>query len=330
MCAVVCSLFVAVGALGASTALATTRTLTFPYDGLTGVEGVPQFWEVPPKVYLVTFRVFGAQGGKRPGRPYSGAGGRGGEVTATLPVKPGELFEINVGGMPGNGRTGKLLGLFSSGGFNGGGAGGGGPYMGGGGGGASDVRHSPFGLTERLLVAGGGGGGGAPGSGSELIGSYIGPGDGGAGGGMSGRGGNAGGCGSPGGGGGNDRGGGAGASCVLPGPEPQGGSQDSGGHGGLPNGESCLEYGGSAPGGGVYDYTRTFIGGGGGGGGGGYYGGGGGGAGDASSGYHIDPYDSAQNFTYCYGDGGSGGGGGSGFGRRERSSAAGRAGVTGS
>src|SRR5579871_2884221 len=143
--ALVGSLFVTVGPLGVSPALATTTTITFPYDGLTGVEGVPQVWKVPPKVYLATFRVFGAQGGRSRGRPFvTGVGGRGGEVTATLAVKPGESLEVNVGGMPGNGPVGRLLGVFSSGGFNGGGAGGGGPYMGGGGGGASDVRRSPF------------------------------------------------------------------------------------------------------------------------------------------------------------------------------------------
>jgi hypothetical protein len=297
-----CSLFVTVGPFGASTAVATTTTITVPYDGLTGVEGAPQFWKVPPKVYSVTFRVFGAQGGKSPGSPFTTAvGGRGGEVTATLAVKPGELLEVNVGGMPG-----KLLGLFGSSGFNGGGRGGGRPpFSGGGGGGASDVRRSPFALTDRLLVAGGGGGAGSPGSGGATF--STGPTDGGAGGGESGGAGSSLGvqsCGynqngnngptaylGPfgGDGGGSTRGGGGGVTC---GAFPAAGSQGSGGRGA--SGEVVMCSAGS------------YYSGSGGGGGGGYYGGGGGGAGNLLWSDLTD--------ALCNGDGGAGGGGGSGFG----------------
>ncbi len=105
---------------------------------------------MPRRVYSATFHLYGAQGGRG-----EEAGGRGGEVSDTLAVKPGELLEINVGGMP----TGAVFG--SSGGYDGGGAGGKGPAQdGGGGGGASDIRKAPFKLGDRLLVAGGGGGGG--------------------------------------------------------------------------------------------------------------------------------------------------------------------------
>eukprot|EP01032_Pedospumella_encystans_P011881 gene11881-13781_t len=74
-------------------------------------------------------------------------GGQGGVISAIVPVKPGEVYYVFVGG-PGD---------ESSGGYNGGGA----PYPldAGftGGGGATDLRSSMR-LEDRLLVAGGGGG----------------------------------------------------------------------------------------------------------------------------------------------------------------------------
>ncbi len=85
------------------------------------------------------------------GKGYSTSGGFGAVATADLPVSPGEVLYVEVGG---NG------GLFT-GGFNGGGQGGYSGY-GGGGGGASDVRTIPASrsdsLASRLVVAGAGGG----------------------------------------------------------------------------------------------------------------------------------------------------------------------------
>src|SRR5271163_1158427 len=76
------SMLIALGSLWATPALAGSpkeTTVSFAYDGLTGAEGAPQLWVVPGKVHEATFRVYGAQGG--------GAGGKGGEVTATVAVK---------------------------------------------------------------------------------------------------------------------------------------------------------------------------------------------------------------------------------------------------
>jgi hypothetical protein len=86
-----------------------------------------------------------------------GAPGYGGYSLARIPVTPGELLQVYVGGM-GEPATEAYHGL---GGFNGGGNGiGSAPhrYAGGGGGGGSDIRRGST-LASRLVVAGGGGGG---------------------------------------------------------------------------------------------------------------------------------------------------------------------------
>ncbi len=80
-----------------------------------------------------------------------GDGGYGGEVSATIPVTPGETLIVTVGGAGHNPK----------GGFNGGAAGTpnkNGKPIGGGGGGASDVRQDGNTLANRVVVAGGGGG----------------------------------------------------------------------------------------------------------------------------------------------------------------------------
>ena len=279
-------------------------TVTFHYDGLAGFDGTPQFWVVPAKVHTARFRVFASQGGS-----FRGAnGGRGGEVDATLAVSPGERLEINVGGMPSSTsfRSGG-----GPGGWNGGGAGGqprhGVASGGGSGGGASDVRRSPYGLSERLLVAGGGGGAG--GHGTSALGNPTG-GAGGAGGGMAGK-------------------GGGGVDCwdaILkehPGQGGGGGATASGGGGGGDNCGIDGKAGGRASGGGgargqVYDccldnhpVKPPLVAGGGGGGGGGFYGGGGGGGGEA----FTEPGGSGPNGTnLLIATNAAGGGGGSGFG----------------
>ena len=78
-------------------------------------------------------------------------GGNGGEVSATIPVTPGQRLIVTVGGD----------GDVKHGGFNGGAAGAtnkNGKPKGGGGGGASDVRQGGNSLANRVVVAGGGAG----------------------------------------------------------------------------------------------------------------------------------------------------------------------------
>lgn len=110
---------------------------TFNYTG-----GV-QTYTVPPCVTQIEVIAAGAKGG-------GATGANGATVTATLNVVPGQILQVNVGGM------GNCPGA----GYNGGGIGGpaGGANAGCGGGGASDIRIAPFGIANRILVAGGGGG----------------------------------------------------------------------------------------------------------------------------------------------------------------------------
>ncbi|MGB8910425.1 MAG: glycine-rich protein [Candidatus Cybelea sp.] len=180
--------------------------------------------------------------------------GRGGHVTATIPVQPGETLAVFVGGK-GSGITG---------GFNGGGSSAfaSGCTRGGGGGGASDVREGGDTLADRILVAGGGGGeGGYWGGGGN---------DGGNGGGKK---------------GGNGKGGPSG-SLSGNGGGGQGGTQSNGGAGGYGGGGSGAPGSSGAFGaggnGGVCLAT-SYVGGSGGGGGGGYYGEGGGGGSDPTN-----------------------------------------------
>src|SRR5205085_5196489 len=92
--------------------------------------GAEQVFVVPAGVGTVTVHAVGASGGCAFTQI-----GRGGDVTATLSVIPGQLLYVEVGG---NGATSGGAG------FNGGGAGGGGSFdPGGGGGGATDVRTAP-------------------------------------------------------------------------------------------------------------------------------------------------------------------------------------------
>jgi hypothetical protein len=105
---------------------------------------------VPASVTQATFTVYGAKDGSSAldAQPGSGA-----EVTGTLAVSAGTVYQVNVGqagGYDGDRGTGTAFG----------GGGGEGGSDGAGGGGASDVRDGADGLADRLLVAGGGGGGG--------------------------------------------------------------------------------------------------------------------------------------------------------------------------
>jgi len=133
-----------VGVLGiASNSLnAQSTTATFNYTGAA------QTWTVPPCVYSIQVDVRGAKGGTTLAQ-----GGRGGRVTATIAVNPGDILQVNVGG----------LGALPGAGWNGGGIGRAGFAPGGasgGGGGASDIRITPYALGNRIVIAGGGGGSG--------------------------------------------------------------------------------------------------------------------------------------------------------------------------
>jgi Glycine rich protein len=109
--------------------------------------GQAQTFEVPACATSVYVEAAGAAGAH-----YPSGGGDGGEVSATIPVTPGETLTVMVGG------AGLKEGV---GGFNGGGAGAIDDKkkpIGGGGGGASDVREGGNALADRVVVAGGGGG----------------------------------------------------------------------------------------------------------------------------------------------------------------------------
>jgi Tol biopolymer transport system component len=135
-----------------------TTTCTF---GFTGAE---QLWVVPDGVSKVNVVATGAGGGQGNSYQLGGApapGGKGARLRADLPVTPGQVLYIDVGGMA---TAGRCQGVAQCvGGFNGGG---GSAISGGGGGGASDLRtmSSSTGtgsLASRLIVAAGGGGGGS-------------------------------------------------------------------------------------------------------------------------------------------------------------------------
>lgn len=232
-------------------------TVTYNYTGAV------QTYTVPACVTSITVDVYGAQGGNA---SVGGTGGLGGYVTGTLPVTPGDVLYIYVGGQNG---------------YNGGGDGGqdgntvfsGSPgALAPSGGGASDIRIGGITVNDRVVVAGGGGGGGSNGvwPGCQVAGPA---GNGGDGGGLTGGNGTFG-VGTPCncGGGGGDGG--------------QGGTQSTGGaHGNYYGNTACLRssWGPGADGtlaqGGAGSLLYHNGTGGGGGGGGGYYGGGSGGNG---------------------------------------------------
>ena len=84
--------------LGPAAALAAADT---PDIDSWGYTGEPQTWTVPAHVTSATIRVSGAQGGDGTLQP----GGLGGEALATVPVIPGEVLQVDVGGA---GRQGPL------------------------------------------------------------------------------------------------------------------------------------------------------------------------------------------------------------------------------
>jgi hypothetical protein len=146
----------AAGNVGVASAATTTFDST----------GAEQMFTVPAGVTSLNVVAIGAKGGNgAPSDTPSGAGGLGGRATGEIPVTPGQILFIEVGG---NGTT-PTAGAAGVAGFNGGGAGGASGdatngHGGGGGGGASDVRNvsatATGTLDSRLVVAGGGAGGG--------------------------------------------------------------------------------------------------------------------------------------------------------------------------
>jgi hypothetical protein len=130
-------------------AVASAATATVRFES-TGAE---QTWRVPLGVTSIDVVAVGGRGGNgTDGTLVAGEGGAGASVSGTLPVTPGQVLFVAVGG------TG---GVFVPAAFNGGGAG---SQYGAGGGGATDLRTvgsaQPGSLASRLIVAAGGGGGG--------------------------------------------------------------------------------------------------------------------------------------------------------------------------
>ena len=93
-----------------------------------------QSYTVPSGVTKINVGVAGAQGGS-----VTAAGGLGGQVSATVPVVPGETLFVFVGGGGGDNHPAKYQ-VSTVAGWNGGGTGNG-AAAGGGGGGASDIRR---------------------------------------------------------------------------------------------------------------------------------------------------------------------------------------------
>lgn len=221
--------------------------VTFNYTGSI------QTWTVPAGVTYVFIEAFGAQGGSGG----TNVGGRGGKITCTLPVTPGQVLFITVGGQStnqtalygfgGNGGVATSFGTFAR-----------------AGGGLSGVSSAnPITQSNAFLIAGGGGG--TPTSGWA--------GAGGAGGGLNGIAGASiyGGVPTRGGGGTQTTGGVAGSALDTQTTNPTQGSAINGGNGGIVSGGSSGWNGGGGGGAG-------YFGGGGGAGGGNAQGSGGGGS----------------------------------------------------
>ena len=120
------------------TIIVATGSTTFNFTGS------PASFTVPAGVMSILVNATAPAGG--PSDPGAGTGGLGGRAVATVPVAPGTVLTVRVGG-PG------VLAL-GAGGFNGGGATTG--TQAGGGGGASSVHNG----ATPLVIAGGGGGAG--------------------------------------------------------------------------------------------------------------------------------------------------------------------------
>lgn len=124
-------------------------------NAAVGFTGAVQLYTVPATITEMYVKLYGGQGGNP-----------GDIVWGRLPVTPGQILQINVGGR-GWGINADPGFTNYAGGWNGGGNSSTGGFAGDGqgGGGATDIRvcadpvGSPCGLTDRVVVAGGGGGG---------------------------------------------------------------------------------------------------------------------------------------------------------------------------
>jgi hypothetical protein len=140
-----------------------SSTQTFNYTGSM------QTFTVPAGITLLTIETWGAQGGTNTNDSINCIiGGKGGYSKGDLVVTPGQILNIYVGG---KGHAGNV------GGWNGGGVACSQTTTCAKGGGASDVRISPYALTDRVIVGAGGGGAewsgcsGSAGNGGGLIGA---------------------------------------------------------------------------------------------------------------------------------------------------------------
>jgi hypothetical protein len=127
-------------------------TSTVSFGQTFNYTGAVQTYTVPVGVTGIGVDVYGAKGGDNG----ANIGGQGGRTQAEITVVPGQVLEIYVGGQgvststPGTGGWnggGNTLKSFGSG-------------ISGTGGGGSDIRVSPYAITNRIVVAGGGGGSG--------------------------------------------------------------------------------------------------------------------------------------------------------------------------
>lgn len=142
-----------------SNAILLTVSATSSGTASFGYTGSAESFTVPAGVTSIDVEACGAEAGDGWNVDIdvpTGLPGGGGFVSATLPVTPGQVLSIRVGG-EGEDAADSVAGL---GGFNGGGNGatrlG---YSGGGGGGATDIRSGGTSLSNRVLVAAGGGAG---------------------------------------------------------------------------------------------------------------------------------------------------------------------------
>ena len=116
--------------------------------------GGAQTFTVPSGVNFLTVNLTGASGGKCGSYP----GGSGGFIACTFSVTAGQVLSLYLGGV----GSCNLVGAVGAGGYNGGGS----TVItttpaantNAGGGGGTDIRISPFALSNRIVVAGSGGG----------------------------------------------------------------------------------------------------------------------------------------------------------------------------
>lgn len=128
------------------------RALTF------NCQSLPQIWQVPSDVSVVTIDLYGAQGGDS-----TSPGGLGGQTKLVWPVTPGSSigFKVGCAGQNAANAAGGTGGLGDGVGGDGGNATVSGAPDGGGGGGGTSVAFDPFSVNFFVPALAGGGGGGS-------------------------------------------------------------------------------------------------------------------------------------------------------------------------